>query len=89
MITVEEAIKKNLLHKGKKSHFIYMKEKQALYVWISQPCRVVNRDPNKIRVKQFNKLHHKQNKKVPMWTPTAAVSKQRKVDCNQQELGAL
>jgi hypothetical protein len=56
MITVEEAIKKNLLHKGKKSHFIYMKEKQALYVWISQPCRVVNRDPNKIRVKQFNKL---------------------------------
>jgi len=57
MITVEEAIKKNLLHKGKKSHFIYMKEKQALYVWISQPCWVVNRDPNKIRVKQFNKLH--------------------------------
>jgi hypothetical protein len=29
MITVEEAIKKNLLHKGKKSHFIYMKEKNS------------------------------------------------------------
>jgi hypothetical protein len=24
-----------------------------------------------------------------MWAPTAAVSKQRKVNCNQQELGAL
>ncbi len=32
---------------------------------------------------------NKQNKKVPMWAPTAAVSKQRKVNCNQQELGAL
>lgn len=86
---LKKQLKKHLLHKGQKSHFIYMKEKQAcmsgFHNHAGWSTGIRTRSVSNSSINCINK----QNKKVPMWAPTAAVSKQRKVDCNQQELGAL
>ncbi len=54
---LKKQLKKICSIKGRSHISSTWRKKTAFYVWISQPCWVVNRDPNKIRVKQFNKLH--------------------------------